>query len=706
MRRAGSHRGDAARASHGLSTREAFLSRRRDGTRYDPQAIEAKWQRVWEDERAFHDAEPGARRRPTSATGTSSRCSRTRPGRCTWATSSTTRWATSSRTSAAAAAGRVLRPMGYDSFGLPAENAAIREGGHPREITERNIVDDPRADEAASAGRSTGTARSRRTSPTFYRWTQWLFLKFFERGLAYRKAAPVNWCPNDQTVLANEQVDRRPLRALRRRGRGAEPRAVVLQDHRRTPTSCCVRAAAGRRVARAHEDDPAQLDRPSRGRRDPVPRRGARRRHPRLHDAARHAVRRDVLRARARASARRAASRERRGARRTCGTPAREARRGARGREEKTGVFTGFYATNPVNGERLPIWVADYVLMDYGTGAIMAVPAHDERDREFARRRSSLPVVRGRSTERRATLVNSGEFDGLPADEAKQAIVESLREQGAASRRSPTACATGASRGSATGAARSRSSTATTAAIVPVPDDELPLLLPEVEDYRPKGMPPLASNEEWMHVAVPALRQGRARARPTRWTRSSTRRGTSCATSTRTTTTAPFDRRLVDYWCPCRPVHRRHRPRDRAPALLALLREGAERHGHARLPRAVRAPLPPGLGADGRHEDVEVEGQRRRARRARRRATAPTRCGSTSCSWARPTRTWSGRTRASRASSRFVRRLWRRRARGRASARRRATRRHAARAQGARDDREGDRRHRAGASSSTRRSPR
>ena len=96
--------------------------------------------------------------------------------------------------------------MGFDSFGLPAENAAIREGGHPREITERNIATITRADEAAWAGRSTGTARSRRTSPTYYRWTQWLFLKLFEAGLAYRKAAPVKWCPNDQVVLANEQV--------------------------------------------------------------------------------------------------------------------------------------------------------------------------------------------------------------------------------------------------------------------------------------------------------------------------------------------------------------------------------------------------------------------------------------------------------------------------------------------------------------------
>ena len=99
--------------------------------------------------------------------------------------------------------------MGFDAFGLPAENAAIREGGHPREITERNIEAITRSMQADRLGDTTGRGRSRRTSPTYYRWQQWQFLRFLERGLAYRKAAPVKWCPNDQTVLANEQVMRR-----------------------------------------------------------------------------------------------------------------------------------------------------------------------------------------------------------------------------------------------------------------------------------------------------------------------------------------------------------------------------------------------------------------------------------------------------------------------------------------------------------------
>jgi leucyl-tRNA synthetase len=170
--------------------------------------------------------------------------------------------------------------------------------------------------------------------------------------------------------------------------------------------------------------------------------------------------------------------------------------------EEKTGVFTGFLATNPATDEGIPVWVADYVLMEYGTGAIMAVPGHDERDRSFADR-FGLPVREVVDAERRL-LVDSGEFTGQPVEEAKRAIVEWLGERG---RGRPAV----SFRLRDWGFSRQRYwgcpipvVYCEQCGIVPVPDDELPVLLPDVDDYRPKGKPPLASNEDWLRVPCPS----------------------------------------------------------------------------------------------------------------------------------------------------------------------------------------------------------
>ena len=202
--------------------------------------------------------------------------------------------------------------------------------------------------------------------------------------------------------------------------------------------------------------------------------------------------------------------------------------------------------TNPVNGEPLPIWVADYVLMDYGTGAIMAVPAHDERDREFAET-FDLPIVPVIDDDGR--LINSGPFDGLPVDEAKRAIVASLEEQG---------------RGRATVSYRLRDWSFSRqrywgcpipivycdeCGIVPVPDDELPVLLPEIDDYQPKGKAPLASNEEWLRVPCPRCGGDGRREADTM--------DTFVDSSwyflryfDPHNDTAPWDREVVDYWLP------------------------------------------------------------------------------------------------------------------------------------------------------------
>ena len=417
--------------------------------------------------------------------------------------------------------------MGWDSFGLPAENAAIREGGHPREIVERNIA------HIRSEMRRLGWVidwdrEVAAHEPEYYRWTQWLFLKFFEAGLAYRKEAPVNWCPKDQTVVANEYVidgkcercgtpvvaknmEQWFFRITAYADKLLEDLALIdWPEKTKTIQRNWIGRSEGAEVL--FRDEELDLDIPVFTTR-PDTLFGATffvvaPEHPLVEQLGR------------------------RGAR-LCG------KRGARSVEErqtkeKDGVFTGHYVVNPVNGERIPVWVADYVLMDYGTGAIMAVPAHDERDREFAERYDLAirPVI----DEEEGVLVASGEFTGLPVDEAHGEDRRVAAQEGSWRLRDlATACATGRSRASATGAARSRSSTARTTASFRCPRISFRSCCPRSRTTGP-----------WASRRSPRTRSGstcRARsaasprgARRTRWTRSSTRPGTSCATATRTTT--------------------------------------------------------------------------------------------------------------------------------------------------------------------------
>jgi leucyl-tRNA synthetase len=510
---------------------------------YDPQAIEAKWQQVWDEEGTFHTPNPTPENAPERhwymlemlpypsgkemhmghvlnyTMGDVVTHFRRRSG-----------WT-------------VLRPMGWDAFGLPAENAAIREGGHPREITERNIAS-MRAqmqrlgwvidwDREVSAHR-----------PDFYRWTQWLFLRFFERGLAYRKEAPVNWCPKDQTVVANEYVvdglcercgTPVELRNLTQwffkvtayadelleyelpEGGGWPERTKTIQ---RNWIGRSEGAAILFRVDELDIDIEVFTTRPDT-----------------LFGATFFVVAPEHPFVEAHASEEAKAYARHAGARRSEDRAADEA---------KTGVFTGHHVTNPATGERLPIYVADYVLMDYGTGAIMAVPGHDERDREFAEA-FGLPIVEVIDEEGR--MVNSGQFDGLDADEGKTRIVAWLRELG---------------RGARAVSFRLRDWSFSRQrywgspipiiyceddGLVPVPDEDLPVVLPDVEDYLPKGKAPLATNEEWINVPCPRC------GKPAR--READTMDTFVDSSwyylryvDPHNDQAPFDRALVDYWLP------------------------------------------------------------------------------------------------------------------------------------------------------------
>ena len=484
--------------------------------RYDPQAIEAKWQRVWEDEQSFHvpNPEPGAsadERKTYVVEMLPYPSGELHMGHTLNYTIGDVIVHMRRRMGL-----NVLRPMGYDAFGLPAENAAIRDGIHPRISTERNIA--TIREQMKQMGWAIDWSRELSTAdPAFYRWTQWLFLRFYERGLAYRKEAPVKWCPKDQTVLANEQViDGRCERC----GTEVEARnltqwffkitdyADALLDEMETLESWPERVLAmqrnwiGRsegarivfRVDGTGEELPVFTTRP-----DTLfgatffvlaPE------HPLVdqlvagteHEAE---VREYVRHAAARSEV-------------------------EREQKEKDGVFTGRFAINPVNGERIPIWVADYVLMQYGTGAIMAVPAHDERDHAFAER-YGLPIVQVVAPEggdvgaggafvahtENERLVNSGEFTGMTAPEGKKTIVEWLAERGEAeatigyrlrdwllSRQRYWGCPIPIVHCQQCGE-------------VPVPDAQLPVVLPEVEDWLPKGRSPLATAEDWVHVDCP-----------------------------------------------------------------------------------------------------------------------------------------------------------------------------------------------------------
>ncbi len=510
--------------------------------RYEPAKIEAKWQRVWADERTFHTPNPPPGDEPAnhwyqlemlpypSGTLHMGHVLNYTMGDVLTHFRRRNGWI-------------VLRPMGWDSFGLPAENAAIREGGHPREIVERNIVaireQMKRIGWAIDWDREVGAH-----DPDFYRWTQWLFLRFYERGLAYRKAAPVNWCPNDQTVVANEYViDGRcercgtpvELRNLEQwffkitayadellrfdlpPGGGWPERTMTIQ---RNWIGRSVGAEILFRVEELDTDIPVFTTRP-----DTLY--GATffvlaPEHPLVGRMATPEVDEYV-----RATARKK-------------TEERAAD------AAKTGVFTGHYATNPANAARLPVWVADYVLMDYGTGAIMAVPAHDERDREFAET-FDLPIVEVVGED--GVLVNSAEFDGMPAEEAKQAIVDRLHQEGHGAsavshrlrdwsfgRQRYWGCPIPIVYCDACGE-------------VPVPDDQLPVVLPEVADYRPKGKPPLATATDWLHTTCPRCGGPATREADTMDTFVDSSWYFLRYVDPRNAE-APFDRRLVDYWCP------------------------------------------------------------------------------------------------------------------------------------------------------------
>ncbi|MBN8564165.1 MAG: leucine--tRNA ligase [Leptolyngbya sp. UWPOB_LEPTO1] len=417
---------------------------------------------------------------------------------------------------------RVLNPMGWDAFGLPAENAAIERNVAPANWTYQNI--DQMRDQLKQLGISFDWSKELATcSPDYYRWTQWIFLEFFKAGLAYQKEATVNWDPIDQTVLANEQVDAdgrswrsgaKVERKLLRQWflkitdyaeqllvdldklKGWPDRVKLMQANwigKSTGAQVTFTTEAGDEIV-VFTTRPDTLWGASFMVLSPE--------HPLVEKLTTPEQSKAIKQYQEAAAAKSDLDRTAEG-------------------QEKTGVWTGSYAINPVNDQKIPIWIADYVLMDYGTGAIMAVPAHDQRDFEFAKK-FNLPIhvvvqpadqTLDSSTMTEAypgegVMVNSGELNGVPAGKGKGQSVEKA-----------IAFLEAHQKGKGTSNYRLRDWLISrqrywgapipiihcpNCGAVPVPDADLPVKLPEDVEFSGKGGSPLTQIESWLNVPCPS----------------------------------------------------------------------------------------------------------------------------------------------------------------------------------------------------------
>ena len=413
----------------------------------------------------------------------------------------------------------VLHPIGWDSFGLPAENAAIERNAHPAEWTYANI--ETQATSFRRYGLSFDWSRRLHTSdPEYYRWTQWLFLRFRERGLAYRKASYVNWCPKDQTVLANEQV----IAGLCERCGSVVTKRLLTQWYFKI-TEYAERLLDDmddlvdgwpERVLTMQRNwigrsEGAYIDFMIENRAEPV--RVFTTRPDTLYGATFFVIAPDApLAAEVVSDGERASFQEYLEQTKHVTEIERQSTE-----RPKTGVFLGVHATNPVNGEKIPVYAADYVLAEYGTGAIMAVPAHDQRDLDFARTfglpvREVVdtggpdPVATSIATPGNGTYINSDILNGLTDKIAGvRAITAKLEADGVGegavtyrlrdwllSRQRYWGCPIPIIHCERCGE-------------VPVPDDQLPVELPYLAgtDLAPKGTSPLAAATDWVNVDCP-----------------------------------------------------------------------------------------------------------------------------------------------------------------------------------------------------------
>ena len=404
----------------------------------------------------------------------------------------------------------VFQPMGFDAFGLPAENYAIKTGIHPKDSTEKNIQT-MEGQLRAMGAMFDWSAEIKTCDESYYKWTQWMFLQLYKKGLAYRKEAPVNWCPSCQTVLANEQVvenccERCGTPVVRKNLTQWFFKITEYADELLSgldtldwpeKTKSMQRNWIGRSTGCEIEFECETGDkiRVFTTRCDTV-----------------FGVTYVVL-APEHPLAKKLATPEQMGAVEEYidyAARASEIDRLSTTRE-KTGVFTGSYAINPVNGKRVPIYLADYVLATYGTGAVMAVPAHDERDFAFATK-YGLPIVKvienpSGETELPYTedgiMVNSLTFDGLMGEEAREAVAKHLSKLGKGGKKVNYRLRDWLVSRQRYWGAPIPVIHCPTCGAVPVPEKDLPVKLPYEVEFRPDGKSPLAKCEKFMHTTCP-----------------------------------------------------------------------------------------------------------------------------------------------------------------------------------------------------------
>ena len=410
----------------------------------------------------------------------------------------------------------VIHPMGWDAFGLPAENYAIKMGTHPKITTASNIKNIKRQINEIAAIYD-WDMEVNTTDPNFYKWTQWIFVKMFKAGLAYEKEMPINWCPSCKTGLANEEVvdgccercgspvTKKNLKQWMLRITKYADRLLNDLDKLDWPEK--VKKMQTEWIGKSYG---AEVDFPVEGKDEKITVYTTR--PDTLHGATfmvlapEHAMAKEL-----------ATDETREDVEKYIFNASMKSNIDRLQDKEKTGVFTGSYAINPLNGAKVPIWLSDYVLADYGTGAIMCVPAHDDRDFEFATK-FNIPIIQviakdGKEienmteayTEAAGTMINSGEWNGMESSVLKKEAPLMIEKMGIGKKTVNYKLRDWVFSRQRYWGEPIPIVHCPKCGAVPVPEEDLPLLLPEVEKYQPTGTgeSPLADITEWVNTTCP-----------------------------------------------------------------------------------------------------------------------------------------------------------------------------------------------------------